>query len=133
MHDNDGIDLRCRTLWNQVVSALENRVTSVNRYVPEAKGRLACEQLSGEAVQLKHASANRRLIASLDLESHAIHVNKFEGSAVGRGDSEQGLPLSLLGDGELYVTEGNQLLADPVEVAKFLVSSLLGQPTPAVA
>jgi hypothetical protein len=60
-------------------------------------------------------------------------TSKFEGSAEGRGDSEQGLPLSLLGDGELYVTEGNQLLADPVEVAKFLVSSLLGQPTPAVA
>jgi hypothetical protein len=133
MHDNIGIDIRCRTLWNEVVSALESRVTSVNSYVPEAMSRIACEQLSSEAVQIKHASANRRLIASLDLEAHTIQVNKFEGSSEGKGDSEQGLPLSLLGDGELYVTDGYQLLANPVEVAKFLMSSLLGQPAPAAA
>ncbi len=133
MHDNAGIDLRCRNLWNQVVAALESRVSSVNRYVPEATSRIACEQLSNEAVQIKHATASRRLIASLDLEDHAIRVNRFEGSAEGKGDTEQGLPLSLLGDGELYVTDGHQLLGDPVEVAKFLMSSLLGNPAPAAA
>lgn len=127
MHDNVGIEKRCLTLWSEVVSALESRVTSVNRYVPEAKSRLACELLSAEAVQLRHASADRSLIASLDLKGHSIQVNKVEGTSSGQHSSEKDLPLSLLADGELYVTDGNQLLADPAEVAKFLMSSLLGQ------
>jgi hypothetical protein len=127
MHDNTGIEKRCLTLWSEVVSALENRVSSVNRYVPEAKSRIACEMLSGEAVQIRHASAN--LIASLDLKAHSIQLNKLESSSSEPRASEQDLPLSLLADGELYVTDGRQLLADPVEVAKFLMSSLLGQPT----
>lgn len=133
MHDNVGIEVRCRTLWSEVVSALENRVTSVNSYVPEANSRIACELLSNEAVQIKHATANRRIVASLDLDAHSIQVNKFEGSSAGSGQSEQDLPLSLLGDGELYVTDGNQLLGNPVEVAKFLMSTLLGQTAPAAA
>ena len=126
MHDNNGIEKRCLTLWGEVVSALETRVTSVNRYVPDAKSRFACEMLSDEAVQIRHASAN--LTASLDLKAHSIQLNKVEGSSSDKA-SEQDLPLSLLADGELYVTDGRQLLADPVEVAKFLMSSLLGQPT----
>ena len=127
MHDNNGIEARCLTLWSEVVSALENRVTSVNRYVPEANSRIACEMLSGDAVQIRHASAN--LTASLDLKGHSIQLNKIEVSSSDQQASEKDLPLSLLADGELYVTDGRQLLADPVEVAKFLMSSLLGQPT----
>ena len=132
MHNNAGIETRCRTLWSEVVSALENRVTSVNRYVPEAKSRIACEQLSGEAIQIKQDAANRSLVASLDLKQHTIQLNKFEGPAAERHE-EHDLPLSLLGDGELYVTDGQQLLADPVEVAKFLMSALLNQNATAAA
>ncbi len=132
MHNNAGIEKRCLTLWGEVVSALENRVSSVNKYVPEANSRIACEKLSSGVVQIQQAAANRRLTASLDLKTHAIQVNKIEGG-VNESQSEKDLPLSLLGDGELYVTDGRQLLADPVEVAKFLMSSLLGQPTGANA
>jgi hypothetical protein len=133
MHNNAGIEERCRTLWSEVVAALENRVTSVNRYVPEANSRIACELLSDEAVQIKQVAANRSLVASLDMEAHSIQVNRFEGNASESRESEHGLPLSMLGDGELYVTDGSQLLADPAEVAKFLMSSLLGQIAPAAA
>ncbi len=132
MHNNAGIETRCRTLWSEVVSALENRVTSVNRYVPEARSHIACELLSGEAVQIKQDAANRSLVASLDLKGHSIQLNKFEGPSAEKHE-EQDLPLSMLGDGELYVTDGNQLLADPVEVAKFLMSALLNQNATAVA
>ena len=134
MHDNIGIETRCLSLWSAVVSALQARVSSVNRYVPEANSRIACELLSDEAVQIKHASANKSLIASLDLHAHSIQLNKFEGSAAEQHASEHDLPLSMLADGELYVTDGQQLLADPVEVAKFLMSALLNQaPTSVVA
>ncbi len=126
MHNNAGIENRCRTLWSEVVSALETRVTSVNRYVPEVKSHIACEQLSGEAVQIKQDAAQRSLVASLDLKAHAIQLNRFEGPAAEKHE-EHDLPLSMLGDGELYVTDGQQLLADPVEVAKFLMSALLNQ------
>lgn len=85
--------------------------------------------LSGEAVRIRHASANKSLIALIDLKAHTIQLNKLEGSSSEQRSSEQDLPLSLLADGELYVTDGRQLLADPVEVAKFLMSSLLGQST----
>jgi hypothetical protein len=121
MHNNAGIESRCLSLWSEVVSALEHRVSSVNRYVPEARSRIACEQLSSEAVQIKHVAAGRSIVASLDLKGHTIQLNKFEGSAA----NEQDLPLSMLADGELYVTDGRQLLANPVEVAKFLMSALL--------
>ena len=126
MHNNAGIEKRCRILWDEVVNALESRVTSVNTYVPEAKSRIACEQLSSDAIQIKHVAANRSLVASLDIGAHAIQINRIEGSTAGDNASEQEMPLSLLGDGELYVTSGEELLADPVEVAKFLVSALLG-------
>jgi len=132
MHNNAGIEKRCRALWSEVVSALENRVTSVNRYVPEAKSHIACEMLSGDAVQIKQDAANRSLVASLDLNAHAIQLNKFEGPTAEK-HQEHDLPLSMLGDGELYVTDGQQLLADPVEVAKFLMSALLNQNATAVA
>jgi hypothetical protein len=133
MHNNTGIESRCRTLWSEVVTALESRVTSVNNYVPEENSRIACELLSGDTVQIKHAAANRSVVASLDIKTHSIQVNKIEGSATGDQASEQDLPLSLLGDGELYVTSGRELLADPLEVAKFLVSALLGNSTSAAA
>ena len=134
MHDNAGIEMRCISLWSAVVTALQTRVSSVNRYVPEAHSRIACELLSDEAVQIKHASANKSLIASLDLHAHTIQLNKFEGTATEQHASEYDLPLSMLADGELYVTDGQQLLADPVDVAKFLMSTLLNQaPTSVVA
>jgi hypothetical protein len=132
MHNNAGIESRCRILWGEVVNALQTRVTSVNTYVPEAKSRIACEELSSEAVQIKHAAANRSLVASLDIKAHAIQINRIEGGISGQ-NSEQDLPLSLLGDGELYVTSGEELLADPVEVAKFLMSALLGSRASATA
>jgi hypothetical protein len=133
MHNNAGIESRCLNLWSEVVSALENRVTSVNRYVPEAKSHIACEMLEGSAVQIKQAAADRSLIASLDLKAHSIQLNRREGSDKEQRLSAHDLPLSMLGDGELYVTDGNQLLADPIEVAKFLMSALLGQTTTAAA
>lgn len=133
MHNNAGIETRCRILWSEVVQALQSRVTSVNTYVPEAKSRIACEELSNDAVQIKHAAANRSLVASLDIQAHAIQINRIEGGASGDKASEQDLPLSLLGDGELYVTSGGELLADPVEVAKYLMSALLGKRASATA
>ena len=84
-------------------------------------------------MQIKHASANRSLIASLDLKAHAIQINRIRRGQPRARNSEQDLPLSLLGDGELYVTDGDQLLADPVEVAKFLMSALLGSRASAAA
>jgi hypothetical protein len=133
MHNNAGIESRCRTLWSEVVHALESRVTSVNHYVPEVKSHIACEQLSNEAVQIKQAAANCSLVASIDLDAHIIQINRIEGGATGKRESEQDLPLSLLGDGELYVTSGGELLADPVEVAKYLMSALLGNTARATA
>jgi hypothetical protein len=97
--------------------------------VPEPNSRIDCELLSGECVQIKQAAANRSIVASLDLEAHAIQLNKFEGTPSEPHNTEQDLPLSMLGDGELYVTDGYQLLADPVQVAKFLMSALLGSNT----
>ncbi len=133
MHTNAGIETRCRILWSEVVNALQSRVTSVNTYVPEAKSRIACEELSSDAVQIKHVAANRSLVASLDIKGHAIQINRIETGASGDKASEQDLPLSLLGDGELYVTSGGELLADPVEVAKYLMSALLGNRASATA
>ena len=132
MHNNDGIESRCLTLWSEVVSALETRVSSVNGYVPEAKSHIACELLSGKAVKIKQAAGDRSLVASLDLRDHSIQVLQFQGSTSAKPESERGLPLALLGDGELYVTDGRQLLASPVEVAKFLMSSLLVKPSPMI-
>ena len=88
----------------------------MNGYVPEAKSHIACELLGGRAVQISHTAGERSLIASLDLTDHSIQILKFHGNASEKPASEQGLPFSLLGDGELYVTNGRQLLADSGEV-----------------
>lgn len=133
MHNNAGIEKRCLNLWFEVVSALESRVSSVNQYVPEANSRIACELLKGDAVEIKQPAAQRSLVASLDLKAHAIQLNRCEGSAAEQRVSELAMPLSMLADGELYVTDGHQLLGDATEVAKFLMAALLGQATTATA
>ena len=125
MHNNDGIERRCLTLWMEIVSALEMRVSAVNGYVAKAKSHITCELLSGKAVHIKHAAGGRSLIAALDLTEHSIQILKYHGSTLEEVESERKLLFSLLGDGELYVTDGHQLLADPGEVAKLLMSTLL--------
>ena len=125
MHDNTHIEIRCRALWADVLSALENRVTSVNRYVPEQRSHIVCRQINSEAVHLQHASSDRSVVASLDLKKHAIHLKEFHDREMGHPSNRKDMPLSMLADGEVYVTDGNELKANAMEVAKSLLEVLL--------
>lgn len=125
MHDNTNIELRCRALWADVLSALESRITSVNRYVPEQRSHIVCHVINPEAIHLHHASSDRSVVASLDLKKHAIHLKEFQDHAMEQPLKRKDMPLSLLADGEVYVTDGNELKANAMEVAKSLLEALL--------
>lgn len=125
MHDNTNIDFRCRALWSEVLSAVHSRVSSVNAYVPEKRSHIECEVISPEAICLRHTSSERALVASLDLKKHSIQVKQYCGHGMETLLSARDLLLSLLADGEVYVTDGNELKGTAAEVAKTLVDTLL--------
>lgn len=125
MHDNKNIEVRCRALWAEVIAALENRITSVNRYMPEASSHIACKQIDEDSVHLHHASSDRSVVASLDMKKHAIHLKEFRDPKMEKPLTRKDMPLSMLADGEVYVTDGNELKANAMEVAKSLIELLL--------
>lgn len=125
LHDNQNIDVRCRTLWAEIQAALEQRITSVNRYVPEQRSHIVCEHPSEDSVHLHQASSERSVIASLDLSKHAIHLREFRDRSLEHPVRRKDMPLSMLADGEVYVTDGNELKANAMEVAKALIDTLL--------
>lgn len=125
LHDNTNIDVRCRALWAEVLSALESRITSVNQYVPEKRSHIVFHLIDSEAIHLQHASSERSVVASLDLKQHAIHLHEYHDREMKKPLQPKDLPLSMLADGELYVTDGNELKANPMEVAKSLLERLL--------
>ena len=126
MHDNAHIEIRCRELWTQVLTALDARITSVNRYMPEKASHIACQQIDAESVHLQHASSERTVVASLDLKKHAIHLKEYRDAGLQNPLTRKDMPLSMLADGEVYVTDGNELKANAMEVAKSLIELLLG-------
>ncbi len=126
MHDNSNIDIRSRALWAEVLVALESRVASVNTYVPERRSHIVCTQIDSESVHLQQPSSERSIMASLDLKQHAIHLQEYHDRKMEHPKTPKDLPLSMLADGELYVTDGNELKANAMEVAKSLLQTLLG-------
>lgn len=122
MYDNSNLAVRCRALWADVLCAVESRVWSINDFVRDPHAHLECQMLSGDAVMIEHPTINRTLVASLDLEDHAIAVREYEGDTMKIGSK---LPFALLGDGHVYVTSGQSLMGDPMAVARQLMSVLL--------
>ena len=127
LHDNSNIDVRSRALWAEVLAALESRVASVNTYVPERRSHIVCTPLDAETIHLQHASSERSVLASLDLKKHAIHLKEFSDLKMQFPKEPKDMPLSMLADGELYVTDGNELKANAMEVAKSLLQILFGE------
>jgi hypothetical protein len=127
LHDNSNIDIRSRALWAEVLAALEVRVASVNNYVPERRSHIVCTQVDAETIHLQHASSERSVLASLDLKKHAIHLKEFSDLKMEFPKDPKDMPLSMLADGELYVTDGNELKANAMEVAKSLLQILFGE------
>jgi hypothetical protein len=125
LHDNTHIEIRCRALWADVLTALETRISSVNRYVPEQRSHIVCHKINPEAVHLLHASSDRSLVASLDLKKHAIHLKEYHDREMEHPMKRKDLPFSMLADGEVYVTDGNELKANAMEVAKSFLEALL--------
>lgn len=123
MYDNPNLEVRCRALWAEVLCAVESRICSINDYVRISGSTLGCQMISGETVEIAHPQANRTLRATLDLNDHAIHIEEFDGENISVGER---LPFALLGDGNVYVTNGNTLMGDPMAVARQLMSVLLG-------
>jgi hypothetical protein len=122
MYDNPNLETRCRALWAEVLCAVESRIFSINDYVRNSGGRLGCQMVSGETVEIAHPEVNRTVRATLDLRDHAIRISEFEGETLTTGTR---LPFALLGDGNVYVTSGNALMGDPMAVARQLMSVLL--------
>ena len=135
MHDNSNIAVRCRALWAEVLSALNERIAAVNRYMPDKRSHIVLHEVSDEVIHLNHASSDRSIIASLDLKQHAIHLKEYHDRELQHAIQHKDMPLSMLADGELYVTDGNELKGNAMEVAKSLVELLLAKKanTPASA
>ncbi len=125
MHDNRNIEVRSRALWAEVLAALEKRIHSVNRYLPDKRSHIVCSEVSDETVLLQQSSSHRSILATLDLKKHALHLKEFHDRELQHPIKHKDMPLSLLGDGELYVTDGNELKGDAMEVAKALLDVLL--------
>lgn len=133
MHDNSNIDIRCRTLWADVLSALESRITSVNHYVPDQRSHIVCRKITTECVHLHHASSDRSVIAALDMKKHVINLKEYHDRELDRPMNLRDMPLSLLADGEVYVTDGNELKGNAMEVAKTLLDTLLASKHQAIS
>jgi PilZ domain len=122
MYDNSNLAIRCRSLWADVLCAVESRVWSINDFVQDPKTQLDCQMLDADSVLVQHPSVERTLIATLDLKKHAIVVQEFDHGQQSVGSE---LPFALLGDGNVYVTNGQSLMGDPTAVARQLMSILL--------
>jgi hypothetical protein len=122
MYDNSNLEIRCRALWADVLCAVESRVWSINDYVHDTRTHLDCHMISSDSVEIHHPSVERTVIATLDLDEHAIHIKEFDGGTLSVGSK---LPFALLGDGNVYVTNGQSLMGDPMAVARQLMSVLL--------
>lgn len=125
MYDNATLESKCRTLWAEVLCAVESRVASVNAYMHAFRAPIGCRMLGSDAIHLEQSSAQRSLVARLDLKDHAVDVNVSQGR---RWASGKRLLLAMLGDGRIYVTDGKALMGDPMAVAKLLMSVLLDNP-----
>ena len=84
MYDNSNLAIRCRALWADVLCAVESRVWSINDYVKDTRSQLDCQMLSSDSVLIEHPSVKRTLVATLDLDEHAIHVKELNGDGVHR-------------------------------------------------
>ena len=126
MYDNSNLELRCRSLWAEVLSAVESRVWSINDYVNDPRTRLDCQMLGSDSLLIQHPTVSRTLIATLDLKEHAIDLKEFDDGHESLGSK---LPFALLGDGNVYVTNGQSLMGDPMAVARQLISVLLSSST----
>ena len=122
MYDNSNLAIRCRALWADVLCAVESRVWSINDYVHDSRSHLDCHMLNSDSVQIEHPSGRRTLIATLDLDEHAIFINEFTEGTLSVGSK---LPFAMLGDGNVYVTSGQSLMGDPMAVARQLMAVLL--------
>lgn len=122
MYDNVNLASRCRTLWTEVLCAVESRVWSINDFVQDPKSQIHCQMLSADALLIQQPTINRTLIASLDMQEHTVLVDEYNGGKLTVGSK---LPFAMLGDGNVYVTHGNLLLGDAMEVARQLISVLL--------
>ncbi len=125
MYDNASLEIKCRTLWAEVLCAVESRVSAINEYMKSLRAPISCRMLGSEAVHLEQPSAQRSLVARLDLKDHAVDVNVSQGR---RWTSGKRLLLAMLGDGRIYVTDGKALMGDPMAVAKLLMSVLQDNP-----
>ncbi len=126
MYDNSNLAIRCRELWADVLCAVESRVWSINDYVHDSRSLLDCQMLSCDSVLIEHPSVGRTLVATLDLDEHAIRIEEFDNGQLAVGSK---LPFALLGDGNVYVTNGQSLMGDPMAVARQLMSVLLSNTT----
>lgn len=133
MHDNTSIDVRCRALWAEIQTALQSRIASVNRYVPDQKSHIVYEQTANESLRLHQVSSERSVTAELDLKKHAIHLREYRDRQLAQPTALKEMPISMLADGELYVTDGNELKANAMEVAKALMDALLATKSEAKA
>lgn len=122
MVDNSELAIRCRALWAEVLCAVESRVCSINAYLSGPQTRLDCQMLSADSVGIQQPAVNRILVASLDLEEHAIQFKAFHEGIL---TAESRLPFALLGDGNVYATHGQSLLGDAEAVARELLNVLL--------
>ena len=122
MYDNSNLAIRCRSLWADVLCAVESRVWSINDFVHDEDSHLNCQMLDSDSVLVQHPSVERTLIAKLDLKKHAIEVQEFDHGQLSVASE---LPFALLGDGNVYVTNGQSLMGDPTAVARQLMSILL--------
>ncbi|ABF41107.1 type IV pilus assembly PilZ [Candidatus Koribacter versatilis Ellin345] len=130
MYDNSNLAIRCRELWADVLCAVESRVWSINDYMQDSRSQLDCQMLSCDSVLIEHPSVKRTLMATLDLNEHAIHIKEFDNGQLAVGSK---LPFALLGDGNVYVTNGQSLMGDPQAVARQLMSVLLSRSTAATS
>ena len=133
MHDNNSIDVRCRALWTEILTALQDRIASVNRYVPDKRSHIVFEQTAEETLRLHQVSSERSVTAQLDLKNHAIHLREYRDRAMEQPTALKEMPLSMLADGELYVTDGNELKGNAMEAAKALLDALLATKSEAKA
>jgi hypothetical protein len=122
MYDNSDLAVRCRALWADVLCAVESRVCSINEYMRDPHTRLECQMLSADSLGIRQPSVDRILVANLDLEEHAIQIKEFHDGTL---TVESKLPFALLGDGNVYATNGLSLLGDATAVARELVAVLL--------
>ena len=125
MYDNSNLEVRCRALWADVLCAVESRVSSLNEYARNARTQLDCQMLTSDSLKIDYPAVHRSVVATLDLQEHAIQIHEFEGEEV---SFDSKLPFAMLADGNVYVTDGLSLLGDSMAVARQMITALLTNP-----